>query len=1114
MKEIKLILFMLLASLISMNVGAAVVGDVITRDGLNYRITDLSHNEVAFTGSNNSGMLNIPATVKDSVNIEWTVTRIANNSNVPNATSVTIPNTVNAMEAGSLSGSKITSVMIPASVQTIDNGVFSFCLGLQEIIVNGGNPKYYSANGVLYEKDGSDKWLVSYPANKADNAFSIPDGVSGVRPNAFQQSKNLETVNLPQSLTQLPSAKGYSGFTSAKKLKAINVAAGNPTFSSHDGVVFTADKKELVVYPNAKEGKPYTIPSIGVEKIRDGAFGRVEGIEEVVMAEPLKEIGKEAFGSCIHLKKVTVPKSVNKIADGAFSGSYLLEAINVEAGNATYSSSDGVVYNTAGTELIAFPAGKTGEYTTLPTTKVIKNSAFKSAAKLTKLTLNAALEEIENDAFQYTGALKELVFQPTSRFKKMGTWVFVNSGLEKLELPASMETLGAAAFNGCKSLKTVTVEGNSKLTAIGGSAFSGCTSLESFRFMGSTVLTNIGQKAFSGDTKLATFKVPTTVTTIEEGAFNGCSAMTSVTFDTPAQITTIGGGAFQNTGLLSIDLPVSVKKIEQSAFNSCQKITKISIPAATTDIDPRAFQFCGSLAEINVDPANTKYSSVDGFLLSKDKKKLVTFPPAKAGTYYTMLPPTIEEIGSYAFYYTQNLENVTIPSRVNKIDEHAFDMCRKLNTIAFLSMTPIPEANVSPTAFYGENVDKSKIDLSVRKDAQAAYKANTLWKGFHNIGVSFYKNPYGYGNTEYFPLSKKAVMVVDVQSDVYTYLVPAKVTDDADGKEYEVRLWGDDAMKDNTTNIKEVVFRNSLDYIGINAFTKADKTSTIERVFFTCATPAKDMSSTKWELPADNAEFTSALKNIYVKKNSVSAYKAARGWTSYASQVDYKIPGVGIKHKYGTFAREFDSDLGIYYQEKGQTPDVAAFVAPTTGLQPGHGDYGTATYHLRMVSIDEKGGVASDYSYVPAETGVLLKVRSSESTPADFYYAIGEKDNKKYNISGNMMIGVNIKGKTITTGSDPLYVVSSNEGIFKKTPATFNMPVHKAYAKITGVPAGAKVIFSFMDDYSTTITGIDTVDAASTVDTDNGAYYNLNGQRIEKPQHGVYIHNGKKIIIK
>ena len=110
-----------------------------------------------------------------------------------------------------------------------------------------------------------------------------------------------------------------------------------------------------------------------------------------------------------------------------------------------------------------------------------------------------------------------------------------------------------------------------------------------------------------------------------------------------------------------------------------------------------------------------------------------------------------------------------------------------------------------------------------------------------------------------------------------------------------------------------------------------------------------------------------------------------------------------------------------------------------------------------------------------------------------------------------MMIGVNVKNKTITTGSEPLYVVSTNQGVFKKAPATFNMPVHKAYAKIAGVPAGAKVMFMFMDDYST-VTGIDNIPAS---DTDsNDAYYNLNGQRIEKPQHGVYIHNGKKIIIK
>ena len=30
----------------------------------------------------------------------------------------------------------------------------------------------------------------------------------------------------------------------------------------------------------------------------------------------------------------------------------------------------------------------------------------------------------------------------------------------------------------------------------------------------------------------------------------------------------------------------------------------------------------------------------------------------------------------------------------------------------------------------------------------------------------------------------------------------------------------------------------------------------------------------------------------------------------------------------------------------------------------------------------------------------------------------------------------------------------------------------------------------------------------------NNVYYNLQGQRVEHPQHGIYIHNGKKVVLK
>ena len=118
------------------------------------------------------------------------------------------------------------------------------------------------------------------------------------------------------------------------------------------------------------------------------------------MTAPLKEIGEDAFNTCRYLKTVSIPSTVNKVADGAFSGSIALTEINVDAGNTTYSSDNGVLYNAAKTELVCYPGGKTGPYTTLPTTKTIRRRAFFYAAGISKLTLTPGVEEIGNDAFQ------------------------------------------------------------------------------------------------------------------------------------------------------------------------------------------------------------------------------------------------------------------------------------------------------------------------------------------------------------------------------------------------------------------------------------------------------------------------------------------------------------------------------------------------------------------------------------------------------------------------------------------------------------------------------------------------------------------------------------------
>ena len=1143
MKKIKFLLFVLLALLYVINANALIVTNTFSRDGNTYRVTMMeeAHDgipkiyNVEFVSSTNS-TVNIPATVMDPNNqYTFNVTAIANNSTIPNATSVTMPNTIVLIEANAFKGKNLRSIMIPSSVTTVEDGAFSQMAALTTINVAPGNTHFYSNDGVLIEKIGSNDWVASYPVAKTGTEYAVPEGIYGVRTGAFQCAANLIKLTLPASLKESPSSAEFTGYSSAAKLANIEVAAGNTAFKSIDGVLVSLDGKKLIAYPNAKPGAASSLPayqgvigqpSASVYKIPDGveivgqaAFAQVNGLTAIELNE-VKKLEKGAFDKQTKLRNVRLGSSVDTIEEGAFGGNQNLTAFDVDPLNPNYISDDGVIYNADKTELVLFPGGKGGEYTTLPTTTKIRRRAFYYNNVLAKVNFNKDLEVIDGDAFQATTELKNITFEAPARVKSIGTFAFQGSGLTELNIPASLQTVDWSAF-GFSKLKKITVADGSQLQSINKEAFNGCKDLEEFTFEGSSTLNKIQKDAFSGDDKLKSFVIPEKVTVLERGAFNGASGLETITFKQPATMTIIGEGAFQGAqALKKIELPSTVTTISKDAFNTCSSLTEIVVPASVTSIDPTGFQECAKLEKFTVDKNNNVYSSVDGFLLSKDKTILKSFPPAKANTYYTMLPPTIETIGKQAFYYVQALENVTIPEKVKKIEDFAFDRVGNLNTIAFLGKTPI--TNVAPSAFNPANVDKSKIDLSVRKDAKAAFDNDALWSQFRTRVISFFKETNGTGNgtTEYFLLSQKAVMIVGTEADVYTYVVEPTVTDD-NGKTYQVRLWGDYAMNDNTTNIQEVVFKNTLDYVGLDAFKKNDGSSTVKRIYFTATVPTKDMSATKWEY-IDNSgnytqkEFEPSLK-VYVKKSAENAYKTATGWDRYADQTSYKIPGeIKIAHKYGTFAREFDADLGIYARENHEAGRIGAFITQTAGMSTETDATGVQTTKFIMKSINYGNTNVTDYDYVPAETGVLLESRSGATTPADFYYAIGEKDNVTYSLSKNIMEGVTVKDtKKQSSTSDPIFAMTP-AGIFKplKIGTDRTIPVHKAVArpKVT-LAASAKVMFVFDDgENHNIVNAIETVENNNVVD--NNAYYNLQGQRVENPQHGVFIHNGKKVILK
>lgn len=801
-------------------------------------------------------------------------------------------------------------------------------------------------------------------------------------------------------------------------------------------------------------------------------------------------------------------------------------------GNTDFSAVGGVLFSENKEILYFYPLAKPDETYTIPSTvKEIAAKAFQGATKLTSLIIPTSVEKIQEQAFRQNYKLASVKFCEPSKITNLSAYSFWQcTSLTEVTLPSSITEIGKV-FLLCENLETVNVPANAQLKTISENAFATNKKLKNFNFLGNCNLEAIKSNAFANAESLESFNFPKTVTEIGRNAFTGCTSMATATFADDADIQIIGAGAFADCGLTSISIPKKVKTIEREAFRNCKALNKIDVTEFTTQISPEAFKYCNNLTDINVSKRNTVYSSVDGYLLSKDKKELLIFPSGKANSNFTLLPPSIEKIGKFAFYDCQALTNVTIPNKVTTIGERAFSLCKNLNTITFLCDAMINPNNINQlenTMSFDDGTQAPEmfknITINVRKELFSQYNAQAFYKKFKGIGQSFTE-----GHEEYIAVSDNAVDMLSTKREDYTFVLPTSIKHG--DKTYKVSLIGDYAFEGVSDKVQEVVVRKDVEYIGAKAFiTSKDKNkleSTVKSVFFIEGNPTKEMlSTTRFELDETETnynEFAPTTK-IYVKKSALNNYKEK--WTktvynkntdkeetsqfNFTSQIDYQIKDVKINHKYGTFAREFDVDFNIYSKEK-NTARIGAFVAKLGEVKTGDGDYGHSTYHIRMSSVDKNGVGNDNYGYVPAETGVLLKALDSETTPSDFYYAIGEDDAQDYKITNNIMHGITVNPRNVSVAATDEVIYVMQGGIFKKAMSnSVSLPIHKAYAKIEGMPAGSKVEFSFSDDNTTN--AIVTIDAEEK-NADN-AYYNLNGQRVTNPQRGVFIKGGRKVIIK
>lgn len=123
---------------------------------------------------------------------------------------------------------------------------------------------------------------------------------------------HIRTLTVPAGIQQLSLL-----FFNALQLERVEVAPGNPKFSSIDGVLFDRKGKTLLNYPQGRKEKHYTLPE-GTQKIRDYAFEEHRYVAQVHIPEGVTAVGRYAFGQCQALTDLYLPASVTEIGSDAF----------------------------------------------------------------------------------------------------------------------------------------------------------------------------------------------------------------------------------------------------------------------------------------------------------------------------------------------------------------------------------------------------------------------------------------------------------------------------------------------------------------------------------------------------------------------------------------------------------------------------------------------------------------------------------------------------------------------------------------------------------------------------------------------------------------------------
>lgn len=255
-------------------------------------------------------------------------------------TAINLPSGLAVLKPCFWNCTKLTSLRIPASVEKIRDDVFWNCKNLSNVIVDEGNPYFYSVDNCIIRT--ADKAVVFANAHSnipsdgsvttiATKAFSgvfeltdvvIPYGITTVEQSAFSLCRNIVSIHLPETVTSFSPVA-----SECDKLSSLTVDSKNPVYHSSGNCIIQTNTKTLV--QGCKDSK---IPTDGsVTAIGERAFDDMN-LTSIAIPVGVTTIGKYAFLSCTRLTSISLPDTLKTVEDEAFKYCSALTSITLPDG--------------------------------------------------------------------------------------------------------------------------------------------------------------------------------------------------------------------------------------------------------------------------------------------------------------------------------------------------------------------------------------------------------------------------------------------------------------------------------------------------------------------------------------------------------------------------------------------------------------------------------------------------------------------------------------------------------------------------------------------------------------------------------------------------------------